>query len=824
MAANLPRELTSFIGREPQIAEIKHRLSSARLLTLTGPGGCGKTRLALQVASELAGHFPDGVFFVSLSSISSPDLVAPSIAQALGVKEVSGRPPAETLLHFLPDRHLLLVLDNFEHLVEAAPLVARLLAEAPGLKVLVTSRECLHVRGEQEFPVPPLSLPAASAHDPRPPSADVPALMRSEAVRLFADRASAVEPDFELTPENAMAVARICHRLDGLPLAIELAAARSKSLSAPAMLARLDSPLNLLTGGARDLPARQQTLRSAIGWSYNLLNPEEQSLFRALSVFAGGFPLDAASAVMAQNSPAPAALDLVSSLVDKSLLARDPRGNEPRFKMLETIREFALERLSERGDGQAEEVRSRHAAYYLVLAERAEPALQGKSQLEWLNRLEPEHDNLRVALAWSLERGDAATALRLTGALGWFWSLRGYFSEGGSWLDSALSLQGSQQPTGERAKALNWASLLAYRQSDSAKVRSLLEESVSIWRELGDPGGLAYALTLLGVVVLYQGEHERARALLEESVAEFRRTTDRWGLALSLRNLAEAANATGDDEERRALLEESAAIFRQEGDKWGLALALNNLGEVARSRREYRQAATLYDESISLHRQLDRHGATTLRAPATSSVEREADDYGHAAQLFHESLALFQELGDRQGVAWCLAELAGVAAAQHKPERAACLFGASQSLLDAVNAQLDAVDRAQYDRTLASTRTLLGDARFQAAWSQGNAMSLDEAIAFASDDLPRSPVANPREALPELLKVAVPSSANPAGLTPRELEVLRCLALGLTDIQAARQLSMSPRTFQAHVRSIFGKLGVTTRGAAARFGTDHGLV
>jgi non-specific serine/threonine protein kinase len=768
---NLPQPLTSFIGREQEIAAIRRLLGSARLLTLTGTGGSGKTRLAQQVAAAVADDFRDGVLFVPLAALRDAALVIPTIAGALGLTEAGGRPLVESLQQHLRDRQLLLVLDNFEQVSEAAPAVVGLLEACPELRALITSRAALHVYGEQEFAVPPLALPSDSGA--------AGALPDSEAVRLFVARARENSPDFQLTAENAAAVVEICRRLDGLPLAIELAAARLKILSPATILARLAGSagaptLRLLTGGARNLPARQQTLREAIAWSYDLLDPAEQTLFRRLAVFAGGCTLEAAETVAGDASAGPALLilDGVASLIDKSLLLRTGRPNsEPRFSMLATIREYGLERLEE--SGEAIGVRDRHAAYYQALATSTEPALRGRQQVDWLAQLEAEHDNLRAALGWTLERQDIPAALRMAGALGWFWNLRGYFSEGRAWLERVMAVVPPGERTQARALVLNWAGVLAFRQGDIVRAAALLDESAGIFRDVGDSGGLAYALVVLGLVVLYQGDPARARQLLEESVARFRADDNTWGVALALRNLGEVATTEGDLATRRALLEESVRLVREVGDNWGLALALNNAGDVVRGQ----------------------------------------GDAGQAAHLFAESLALFRELGDKQGIAWCLAQMAGAAAAAGQAERAARIFGAVAALLESIAARLDPVDRAEYAHSVAAVRAQLSEPAFAAAWAEGAALSLDAILAYAA--APPNP--------PVLPAHAPSAAADPDALTPREIEVLRLLAAGLTDAQIADRLSLSARTVQTHVRSIYSKLDLTTRSAATRYAMEHHL-
>ncbi len=505
-APRLPTYPTPFVGREVDVAAVCQRLqhSQVRLLTLTGPGGTGKTRLSVEVAAALRPAFADGVFFVSLAPIRNPDLITATIAHTLSIKETGSQPLLDALKAYLRDKQVLLVLDNFEHLLDAAPRVAQLLHAAPALRVLATSREVLHVYGEYAFPVPPLALPNAE----RLPS--LAALSQYEAVRLFIERAQAVQPSFHVTNENAPAVAEICHRLDGLPLAIELAAARIRVLPPQALLARLEKRLPLLVGGARDLPHRQQTLRSTIDWSYNLLPEGEQLLFRRLGVFVGSRTLEAVEIVCSLEGDLPIdMLDGLQSLLDKNLLYQKHEvGGEPSFSMLETIWEYALERLE--ASGELETLQQQHANYYVALVEQAEPALKGPQQVAWLARLEAEHDNIRAALRWALDHGEMETAIRLCAAAWWFWYVHSHLSEGHGWLEQALARSTRVAPAA-RAKALNGAGVLAHNQADYERAVVLYTESLALQRELGDKRGIADALNNLGTIALDRGDYATLR-------------------------------------------------------------------------------------------------------------------------------------------------------------------------------------------------------------------------------------------------------------------------------------------------------------------------
>ncbi|HEV2122651.1 MAG TPA: tetratricopeptide repeat protein, partial [Chloroflexota bacterium] len=563
---------------------------------------------------------------------------------------------------------------------------AEVLAAAPRLKVLVTSRIALHVSGEHEFPVPPLTLP-----DPKrlPP---IERLTQYEAVRLFIQRAQAVKPDFAITSANAPAVAEICVRLDGLPLAIELAAARSKLLPPQAVLTRLARRLTLLTGGARDLPARQQTLRGAIDWSYSLLDPGEQTLLARLAVFVGGRTLDAIEAVCTADGDLPIdPFDGVASLVDKSLLRQEdgPEG-EPRFAMLETIHEYAGERLDARGE--AETLRRHHADYFLLLAETAEPALRGPQQRSWLERLEADHDNLRAALQWALDHGEVETALRLGGALGVFWVIRGHLSEGRRWLEAALTVSGARASVA-RATALAWAGNLAGLQGDYGQASRLAEDGVALARALDDRRALADALLILGILMTDQGEHTQAVALYDESLALYRALGNNARIAAIINNLGSVALGQGDYARATALFEEGLALFRDVGDTRGISVCLINLGLVA-----------LYQ-----------------------------GHYAHALVHYTEALRLSYELGDMVGID-SLDGIAGVAGAHAHPHRAARLWGAAAALREALGAPLPPADRAKLEPMIAAARAQLDEAAWAAAWAEGRAMSLEQAIADALEE------------------------------------------------------------------------------------------
>jgi len=727
-ALNLPASPTRLIGRETDVTTLVTllRRDAVRLVTLVGPGGVGKSRLAVQTAAEVAPQFRAGVYFVALGAISDPALVLSSVARVLDVHDIGARPVLDALGDHLRtlDGRVLLVLDSFEHLVEAAADVARLLATCPALTVMITSQAALRLSGEHEFAVAPLALP-----DLQPPP-DPGALSACPAVALLLERAMATRSDFMLTTENARAVTEICVRLDGLPLALELAAARMRIMLPSEILARLRSRLRLLTGGPRDLPARQQTLRHTIDWSYDLLSADEQTLFRRLAVFTGGCTLEAVEAVCdARGDLGTDVLDGVGSLVSKSLLIKAAgTSSEARFSMLETIHEYALEQLG--AAQERAEVRRAHAAYFLVLAEEGDASLTGSDRSAWLARFDAEHDNCRQAVEWLLVSGPVEWALRLGAALFRYWEARELLTEGRQRLAAVLSMPGARARTKERSRALFAAGVLAVEQGDYAAARELLAESLSISEELADPWGSVVCLNALAAAALDEGDHSRALVLFEQCLKAWKALGDRQAVARALSNLAGLATIRGEHERARSLYEQSFQIFRELGDEVGAAWSMNHQGQVAREQGDRSAALALCEQALATFRALNDPWGIANSLTELAHLARLHGDRARAEARYRESLAIFRELGYRRGVARLLEDFACAAVLDGLPARALRLAGAAAALRAALGARLPPDERPKLERVLAQARAAVAPAEAQAAWVEGAAMPLAHAIEY----------------------------------------------------------------------------------------------
>ncbi len=844
-----------------------------RLLTLTGPGGVGKTRLAVAVAASIEGEFTAGAGFVDLSPVRDPNLVPHQIAGSFGLRRTGTGVMLDRVLGAVGDRQLLLVLDNFEQVVVAAPWLRSLIAGCPALKLLVTSRIRLRISGEQEYPVAPLSVQTES---------DSEGQMASGAVRLFVERARAIRPGFKLTGEALPAVTEIVRRVDGLPLAIELAAARTGALPPVQLLQRMEQRLPLLSGGPRDLPLRQQTMRETIAWSYDLLADREQALFRRFAVFVGGFDLDAAEALARDTAVNPAeaqsgavfdVIDGLSSLIEHSLLRQvEDEGGESRYLMLETVREFARERLA--ASGEDTDARHIHADHYLAFAQDGEPGPTGTVRQDWLGRMEREKENLRAALAWFGDRGDAHPATRFGAALWRFWESRGYLTEGRMLLDGVLDLIPRDSPDSASCGALTGAGVLAALQGDYDQAILHSGEAVSGWRRLGNPAGVGRALLCLAEVARYQDDFARADSLGREALAAFRSVDDRWGIGHTLAHLGMVAWLRGDhptkdslyeealshlrdvgdqpgtfqlllemgkgtcdagDLDRAArLFEECLALAIEMGDEGGRGAALAQLGVVARLLRDHVRAKALLTEAATLAQDSGDRRQRAWVAVYLGDVHFAMDDIEGAVTRYAEALRLFLPLGNRVGIAQCLEEIGKCAAARDQATSALRLFGASSAMFAMVGVTPPPDRDPAVD--VVSLKAKLDPAEFTNAWRAGQALTYDDAAseALALVESLATPSSEAKVSSVEAVLQEAGGEAEPLpeksppigatlGLTPRELEVLRLLAEGRTDREIADVLSISERTAGNHVQHAMQKIGVESRTAAAVFAVRHHL-
>jgi predicted ATPase/DNA-binding CsgD family transcriptional regulator/Tfp pilus assembly protein PilF len=805
---NLPAARSSFVGRELEAFEVTHALATTRLMTLTGAGGSGKTRLALEVARDLIEAYPDGVWLVELAPLSEKELVPKAVAEALGVPERPREPIADTLVEVLGDRQLLLLVDNCEHLIGAvAGLVDRLLDSCPRVRILSTSREALGVEGEARWLVPPLSVP-----EPQ----DTPSsgqLEGYESVRLFVERARGRDPSFALSPHNADAVAGICRRLEGIPLAIELASARVGTLSVEQISERLEGCLDLLTHGGRT---------ATLDWSYELLSEDEKKLFGRISVFAGGWTLEAAEAVgTGEGVEEIEILDLISGLVEKSLaVAGGSDQGGVRYRLLEPIRQYAQEKLKESGETEAAE--RAHAKYFLAMAEGTEPELFGPRDVEGFDRLEAEHDNMRSALSWALERGETELGLRLGGALGMFWHAHGHLGEGRKWLEAALAKDGraSVAVRIEALKALFW---LVFDQWDLKRARTVAEEAMELSAETEIGSSLAASLRImLAGPAWVRGDYGKARDLLDESLAISRKSDDKVTIAEALFQLG---GVLGETAPAKEIYEEGIAVCRKVGYTYRLPDFLLSLGFILILEGDYERGVTLNEEAIAICRE---HGYRSKLNYALDNLGWASllqGDHERAKPFYQEGLAVCKELGDKMIASETLEGLACLCAAEGEAFRAARLFGAAQALSAAVGAaafELSPEEDAWREPYRVTARSRLGEAAWEEMLALGRAMGLEEAIEYALSEEPEPSATSPSSSASQ--QPSPPSAPeHPAGLTSREVEVLGLAAAGMTSAMIAAELFLSPRTVETHLTSIYHKLGVTSRAGATRFALEHGL-
>lgn len=847
---NLMLPLTPLIGREKDIALSCSRLRSqeVRLLTLTGTGGVGKTRLALQVATELQNDFVDGVLFISLASLHDPKQVVATLAHALELRGSNDEVLFEHIQAFLYSRNLLLLLDNFEHVFSSAPMLTTLLSLCPLVKILVTSRTALHLQGEHELSVPPLALPDPDQVSTREN------VEQSPAVKLFVQRARAVKFDFQLSAENAAVITRICTRLDGVPLALELAAARVKLLPPEALLSRLEHPLTILTGGGQDIPVRQKSLRDTISWSYNLLSTDEQTIFRRLAVFERGCQLEAIEALCTTLDPLQMSiLDSVALLVDKSLLLQQSEQHEPRLLMLETIREFALEKLAASNEG--EQVQEAHAAYYLALAERAEPELYHHQQRLWLARLEQEHQNIRTALTFFQKRNEREKLAHFIGTLGWFWYMHGFLNEGRQWVEYLFALGIQDLPRRIRGKVISASGVFAGFLGQGELAFARCQESIPLCKEFGDLrnlsasvymlvhsflaiGELAAARALgeetlifvqsagdnwavgalhcmLGSVALYEGDYERAWQLHEHGIAIFEDEGDLCMNGLIHMMLADVAVAQGNTEQAQILIQQGREMFHQVGATWSLGSYFTMWGQIALSIGHNLRAHFLLQEALSYLQYMgDQQGMLNTYTLLIQEAAQE-QDYQTVRMLAERHMQIAQALNDKYAILTCLEELAIILSKQGQAQWATHIWGALERLDRAAHTDYSPGNHTRRDPFINIVRDHLGNQLFERAWSEGQKMTLEQAVVIPTHE--HSTASN--------TSLPAATQTHPAtDLTKRELDVLKHLAQGRTNAQIAEQLTITTTTVNSYLRTIYSKLGVTSRTSAIRAAIDHKLL
>jgi predicted ATPase/DNA-binding CsgD family transcriptional regulator len=828
---NLPALFSTFIGRKGESAEIIQLLSKHRLVTLTGSGGCGKTRLALHAAGSLLAGYKDGIWLTELAGLMDGVLVTQAVASVLNLHEQAGNLVHESLISSLQTRQVLLILDNCEHLLDAvAELSKTILESCPHVKILTTSREILRVPGEAVFVVPPLSLPDAQPwRGPGHEQETLAAYQQSEAIQLFTARAALISSDFALTSKNGPWVADICRRLDGIPLAIELAAARLRAFSVRQIAERLDDRFHLLTSSLRTVPLRHQTLEAALDWSYQLLSGEEKKVLQHLSVFASGWTLNAAETICSDGSLHQSeVMDILSNLVDKSFIISNRSERGIRHRFLETIRQYAQEKLEEAGE--IDRLRDRHLDYFLHWAETGAGYLTSPEQSEWLKYFHAEHDNFRSALDWSRTHPSrAGHGLRLAAACGRYWKLHGYFSEGREHLTSLLRIEENQRRTYDRAWGLLWTAHLAYMQSDYPAVRSYAQEGLSICLELGDEGrlGAARALDLLGEVATEVGEYESANELFQEALGIYRALNEKRGIADLLMQLGWAAMRAGDYEQANVLLNDCLPLFRELNESEMLAQVQAGLGELALRQGEMDTAKNFLNESLEICRsQGDRRG-TAIALGSLAWAAQFDHDFMRMRNLMEESLTLRMEIGDPGGIAWCLEKLAEASFMKAEPisdfERrqallqAVQIYGAAAALRAPNNSVIDPVDQPGYQAVIEKLRFEIGSEDFEYAWQEGWELPDRDGIHLAL-----SSIAAPHSA--DLIGRTHSSSSKPGGLSPRELETVVLIAQGKSNREIAEGMTVRVKTVETYITRIMNKLGFDSRVQIATWALTQGFV
>jgi predicted ATPase/DNA-binding CsgD family transcriptional regulator len=809
---NLPVQLTSFIGRERELADVKRLVSTSRLVTLTGAGGCGKTRLALRVAGETSDRFEDGVWWIELVVLNDPTLLPQAVLQTLGLPESPSRTPLDPLTDYFQAKHSLLILDNCEHIIDAcARFVSHLLQSCPQLSLIVTSREALNIDGELAWIVPSLQIPSTQS-----PSA-FSELNTYDAVQLFVARASAIEPDFALRNQNVDAVIKICQRLDGIPLAIELAAARIKVLGVEQIAERLDNTLQLLTQGKRTAPSRHQTLRAAMDWSYNLLSEAEKKFFQRLAVFSGGFTLEAAEVIcMGDGAELGNVLDLVASLLSKSLLvlvewntgSHEPAGGLLRYRFLEPVRQYAREKLVESGAETA--IRDRHLSYFHDWIQTTETKLYMAEQLTQFSNLDQDLDNIRAALQWALPT-QPVMALQMVAALTLFWNVRGYTTEGRRWGEQALQQTENDltpEVQGARARALITVAFLTMTQGDYLATSDLIGQAIPILRTQNDRLGLARALFIQSTVMSFLGQPSVVQAAAEESFEMGVELDDPFTLSITSAIMAGALFRVGEMTIARRFMEEALTNSRRFGSPMALAFSLWGAGMGAFSQDNLKIAHDYVEESLALFRQIGDKHRTNMTATGLADILRQMGDMREAEKLYVEAIRGWQDYGQFGGIARCIECLAFVAIAENRDKQAARWLGAAEVVRKVSHAEMIANEQEEYQREMAILRGRINLDDFTRSWSEGQVLTLQQVLAEV-------------EQLPRVLQA---KKQAPDALTPRELDVLRLLVQGLSDAQIAEKLVVSRRTVTTHLTTIYSKLGVNSRSAAIRHALDHNLI